>query len=159
MGFFNVEEYFKSINMEDRILVFDKSSATVEEAAKAVGTKPCQIAKTLSFLLKDEHILIFTDGDANFDNKNYKGLFSQKLKMIPFEQVEDFIGHSPGGVCPFAIKSNVSVYLDISLKRFDKVYPAAGDDHSAVMLSIKELEDCSGFKDWVDICKDWDNTL
>ena len=159
MSFFNVEQYFKSISMEDRILVFDKSSATVEEAAKAVGTKPCQIAKTLSFLLKDEPILVVTAGDTKVDNKKYKGFFSQKMKMIPFEQVEDFIGHSPGGVCPFAIKGNVTVYLDISLKRFDKVYPAAGNDHSAIMLSIKELEDCSGFKDWVDICKDPDNTL
>ena len=159
MSFFNVEEYFKSINMEDKILVFDKSSATVEEAAKAVETRPCQIAKTLSFLLKDKPILIVTAGDAKVDNKKYKGLFSQKMKMIPFDEVEYFIGHSPGGVCPFAIKSNVSVYLDISLKRFDKVYPAAGDDHSAVMLSIKELEDCSGFKDWVDVCKDWDDMV
>lgn len=149
-----VREYLKEYHMEDRILEFDVSSATVELAAQAVGCEPERIAKTMSFLVNEEVILIVTAGDVKIDNKKYKQHFHAKAKMIPFDDVEAYIGHAPGGVCPFGIKEGIPVYLDESLKKFDIVYPAAGNDHSAVKLTIAELESVSGAKKWVDVCKE-----
>lgn len=152
MSFENVKKYFDNAGLGQKVLTFDKSSATVAEAAETIGCEPKQIAKTMSFLLNDKPILIVTAGDAKVDNKKYKATFHQKAKMIPFDQVENYIGHIPGGVCPFAVNPDVTVYLDVSLKRFERVYPAAGNDHSAVALSLQELEDHSGYVDWVDTC-------
>ena len=148
--------YFDSVGLKERVKVFEQSSATVELAALAVGCEPAHIAKTMSFLQGDKSILIVTAGDARIDNKKYKSLFHQKAKMIPWDDVENHIGHAPGGVCPFAIKEDVETYLDVSLKRFETVYPAAGSDNSAVALSIEELETHSNSKGWIDVCKDWD---
>ena len=100
-------------------------------------------------------LLIVTAGDARIDNKKYKEHFHQKAKMIPGELVEQYVGHAPGGVCPFVIPEKTRVFLDVSLKRFEIVYPAAGTSNSAVELSIKELEDCSRSREWIDVCKDW----
>lgn len=152
MSYERVKEYFENVSMGERVMVFERSSATVEEAAKAVGCEPKQIAKTMSFLQKEGPALIVAAGDARVDNKKYKAEFCQKAKMIPGDQVETYIGHAPGGVCPFEVKPEVTVYLDISLKRFACVYPAAGSGHSAVKLSIPELEQHSGFTQWVDVC-------
>lgn len=152
MSFENVKSYFDRIHMGQRVMEFEQSSATVEEAALAVGCEPQQIAKTLSFLIGDDPILIVAAGDAKVDNKKYKAAFHKKAKMIPGELVENYIGHAPGGVCPFAVKQGVSVYLDVSLKRFSKVYPAAGNGNSAVELSIEELERFSSAVQWVDVC-------
>ena len=150
-----IKQYFDNLGLGQRIHVLDQSSATVEEAAIAVGCEPERIAKTMSFLLGDDPILIVTAGDARVDNKKYKDYFHQKAKMIPGELVENYIGHAPGGVCPFAIPQGTKVFLDISLKRFAIVYPAAGTSNSAVELSIKELEDSSGYTAWIDVCKGW----
>lgn len=120
MSYENVKSYFENVNMGQRLMVFEKSSATVEEAANAVGCEPKQIAKTLSFLQSEGPILIVTAGDARIDNKKYKALFHQKAKMIPGDQVESHIGHVPGGVCPFAVKPEVVTYLDVSLKRLKR---------------------------------------
>lgn len=155
MSFENVKKYFDGAGLGQRVIALEKSSATVEEAARAIGCEPKQIAKTMSFLLEDKPILIVTAGDARIDNKKYKDTFHQKAKMIPGELVEQYIGHAPGGVCPFALKPGVTVYLDISLKRFERVYPAGGNGHSAVDLTIEELKEYSGFSGWVDTCKDW----
>lgn len=155
MAFKEVKQYFEQFGMGQKVLDLDKSSATVEEAARAIGCEPCQIAKTMSFLIGEKPILIVTAGDARIDNKKYKTMFHKKAKMVPVAQVEKVIGHAPGGVCPFVIHPEVTVYLDISLKRFHKIYPAAGSDHSAVDLSLEELETYSHFTDWVDVCKDW----
>lgn len=155
MSYDKVKQYFDQIGLEQRVKNLERSSATVELAAQAIGCEPKQIAKTMSFLLDEKAILIVTAGDARVDNKKYKAFFHQKAKMIPGEQVEDYIGHAPGGVCPFAIKPDVVVYLDESLKRFEIVYPAAGSGHSAVELSINELEKYSGSIGWIDVCKDW----
>ncbi len=152
MSYERVKEYFESIDMGERVMVFEKSSATVEEAALAVGCEPKQIAKTMSFLQKEGPVLIVAAGDVRVDNKKYKAEFHQKAKMIPWEQVEEQTGHAPGGVCPFVVKPGVTIYLDVSLKRFETVYPAAGSGHSAVRLSIPELERYSGFMRWVDVC-------
>ena len=155
MSLEKVKQYFDNLGLGQRIHVLDQSSATVEEAAIAVGCEPERIAKTMSFLLGDDPILIVTAGDARVDNKKYKDYFHQKAKMIPGELVENYIGHAPGGVCPFAIPQGTKVFLDISLKRFAIVYPAAGTSNSAVELSIKELEDSSGYTAWIDVCKGW----
>ncbi|MCC8104307.1 MAG: YbaK/EbsC family protein [Clostridiales bacterium] len=157
MSFEKVQRYFDTVGLGERIIVPEKSSATVWEAANAIGCEPKQIAKTMSLFLEEKPILIVTAGDARIDNRKYKNTFHQKAKMIPAEQVEDAVGHAPGGVCPFAVNPDVTVYLDVSLKRFAFVYPAAGSGHSAVRLSMGELEEHSGYKEWVDVCKDWED--
>lgn len=156
MSYERVKAYFESAGMGNRVMKFERSSATVEEAAKAVGCEPKKIAKTMSFLQGDKPVLIVTAGDVKIDNKKYKAVFHQKAKMIPGDSVEGYIGHAPGGVCPFAILPGVPVYLDVSLKRFEKVYPAGGSGHSAVELSVEELEKYSDSAGWVDVCKDAD---
>lgn len=157
MAIEKVREYFRSLGMEDRVIEFATSSATVELAAQAAGTEPCRIAKTLSFLLEDGPILIVTAGDAKIDNAKYKAKFSTKAKMIPFEEVEARIGHGVGGVCPFAIHEGVQVYLDESLQRFTTVFPACGSSNSAIELTCAELEQYScAFVEWVNVCKGWE---
>ncbi len=153
MAIDKVREYFATYGLEDRIMEMDESSATVDLAAKAVGTEPERIAKTLSFLLGDQAILIVTAGDAKIDNRKYKDEFHAKAKMIPYDEVEQWIGHAPGGVCPFAVNDGVTVYLDDSLQRFDFVYPAAGSGNSAIELNLEELEKYSNAIGWIDVCK------
>lgn len=155
MSFENVKRYFENAGLRQRVITLEKSSATVIEAAEAIGCQPKQIAKTMSFFVNDKPILIVTAGDAKVDNKKYKDTFHQKAKMIPGEQVETCIGHAPGGVCPFAVHSDVTIYLDVSLKRFERVYPAGGNSHSAVNLSLEELKEHSNYAEWIDVCKDW----
>lgn len=155
MSYESVKRFFDGVGLSHRVKVLTQSSATVELAASAIGCEPARIAKTMSFLMDDKAILIVTAGDAKVDNKKYKAAFHQKARMIPSEQVENYIGHEPGGVCPFVLKPGVGVYLDVSLKRFQTVYPAGGDTHSAVELSLDELEAYSLAIGWVDVCKDW----
>ncbi len=156
MAIDKVKEYFSKYNMEDRIREFEVSSATVELAAQALGCEGKRIAKTLSFLKDDKAILIVAAGDAKIDNSKYKATFSCKAKMLSYEQVEEYIGHAVGGVCPFAIHDTVTVYLDESLKRFETVFPACGSSNSAIELTIPELEKYSNFTAWIDVCKDWE---
>ena len=145
--------YLEERGYGDRVQVFDVSSATVELAAAAVGTEPARIAKSLTFMVEGQPVMILCAGDARVDNKKYNGRFQKKAKMLSREEVIEHIGHDVGGVCPFGIKDGVDVYLDDSLKRFDKVYPACGSGNSAVELTIDELEDLSGSIGWVDVCK------
>lgn len=147
--------YFAAYGMQDRILEFPVSSATVELAALAVGCEPARIAKTLSFMAEEGPILIVAAGDAKVDNAKYKSRFHKKAKMLTADEASELIGHAVGGVCPFAINEGVSVYLDASLKRFETVFPACGSSNSAIELSIPELEQYSVFSDWVDVCKCW----
>lgn len=153
MSLEKVKQYFHEFGLEDRVKVLSQSSATVEAAAVAVGCEPARIAKTMSFLVGDEAILIVAAGDVKIDNKKYKEFFHQKAKMIPFDEVEKYVGHAPGGVCPFVIPEGVKVYLDVSLKRFEIVYPAAGTGSSAVELSVDELAKYSKMQEWIDVCK------
>ena len=148
------ENYLEQKGFLDHVIRLEASTATVAEAADALGVEPGMIAKTMSFLLDDQPILILTEGTARVENRKYKDTFHIKAKMIPFEDVEQWIGHAPGGVCPFGINDGVKVYLDESLRRFETVYPAAGDDHSAVKLTIPELEEVAGAVGWVDVCKE-----
>ena len=153
MSLEKVKSYFKNFNMDKRIIVLDSSSATVELAAKALGVEEARIAKTLSFLVDENPVLIVTAGDAKIDNKKYKEKFHTKAKMIPFDFVEKYIGHTPGGVCPFGVGENIEIYLDNSLKRFQTVFPAAGSSNSALELNMSELEKYSNSKEWIDVCK------
>jgi len=153
MSIERVREYFKTLGIEERILEFDVSSATVALAAEALHCEGCRIAKTLSFHVGEEVILIVTAGDAKIDNAKYKAYFKVKAKMLTFEEAEALIGHAVGGVCPFAVNPGVKVYLDTSLKRFDTVFPACGSPSSAIELTIPELEKYSGYLAWVDVCK------
>lgn len=154
MSLKEVKEYFRKYNLENRIKEFDVSSATVELAAKALNTEGKRIAKTMAFMVNDNSILIVTSGDMKIDNHKYKTLFGVKAKMLAQDELIEIIGHPMGGVCPFAIKNNVKVYLDISLKRFATVFPACGSSNSAIELSIPELEKYSNYLEWIDICKE-----
>ena len=154
MSLEKAKAYLAEKGYADHIIELEDSSATVQLAAQALGVEPGMIAKTMSFLIGEEAILILTEGTAKVDNRKYKDTFHMKAKMIPFEEVENWIGHAPGGVCPFGIKEGIKVYLDESLKQFDTVYPAAGNDHSAVKLTIAELEEVAGAAGWVDVCKE-----
>ena len=153
MSIEKVRSYFQTLGIADRIMEFDVSSATVELAAQAVSVEGARIAKTLSFLLGDGCILIVAAGDAKIDNKKYKAKFGAKAKMLAHDDVPEYIGHAVGGVCPFALNEGVDVFLDESLRRFDTVYPAAGNAASAVRLTPDELERCAAPCTWVDVCK------
>ncbi len=155
MAIEKVKAYFKQHGMEDRVQEFEVSSATVELAAEALHCEPCRIAKTLSFLVDEHPILIVAAGDARIDNPKYKARFGTKAKMLTPDEVQTRIGHAVGGVCPFAVDPGVVVYLDISLKRFQTVFPACGSSNSAIELTIEELEKYSGYTAWIDVCKGW----
>lgn len=156
MSIERVRDYFRKYRMEDRVLEFQVSSATVELAAQALNCEPKRIAKTLSFMGKDQAVLIVTAGDAKINNAKYKAKFGVKAKMLAPDEVETLIGHGVGGVCPFGINEGVPVYLDDSLKRFQTVFPACGSSNSAIELTIPELENYSNFVEWVDVCKGWE---
>lgn len=154
MSIEKVKQYFKNFNLEDKILEFPVSSATVELAAKALGCEEARIAKTLSFKTEDGAILIVCTGDVRIDNSKFKAHFKSKAKMLQFEEVENLIGHAVGGVCPFAINKGVKVFLDDSLKRFETVFPACGSANSAIELTICDLEKYTdSFCGWVDVSK------
>ena len=155
MSLEKARERHKKFDADNRIIEFDVSSATVELAAEAVGCEPARIAKTLSFRTNDGVILIVAAGDTKIDNPKYKARFGCKARMLAFEEVEPEIGHMVGGVCPFGVNANVTVYLDESLRRFKTVFPACGSANSAIEVTIPELEKFSGFKAWVDVCKGW----
>ena len=150
-----VKAYFAQFGMQERVLEFPVSSATVELAAQAAGVIPARIAKTLSFLVEDRPVLVVTAGDAKIDNPRFKAQFHQKAKMLSAEQVDAMIGHSVGGVCPFAIPDSIEVYLDVSLQRFETVFPAAGSGNSAIELTCEELQRYGKARAWVDVCKAW----
>lgn len=153
MSLEKAKKYLEENGFADRIIILEESTATVAQAAEALGVEPGMIAKTMSFIKDGKAMLVLTEGNARVDNRKFKDAFGVKAKMIPFDEVEGLVGHAPGGVCPFGVNKGVPVYLDESLKNFETVYPAAGNDHSAVKLSVKELESVSEAVVWVDVCK------
>ncbi len=155
MSIEKVRAYFAAQGIEDRIQEFPVSSATVELAAQALGVEGKRIAKTLSFLVGDQCVLIVAAGDAKVDNPKYKAQFHTKAKMLPHDLVPEYVGHAVGGVCPFAVKEGVAIYLDESLRRFETVFPAAGSANSAIELTIPELERYAQTAQWIDVCKGW----
>ena len=150
----SVIEHLKKYHMENRIITVNSSSATVKEAASALGTEEARIAKTLSFKLKDKVILIVIKGDMKIDNAKYRHTFGEKAHMLSHDEVEELTGHPVGGVCPFGVKEGVEIYLDESLKVFDTVYPACGAPNNAIKISIPELEKVTNYSEWVDLCKE-----
>ena len=157
MSIEKAKAYLRQFGAEDRVIEFPVSSATVELAAEAAHCEPARIAKTLSFRTNDGVILIVAAGDTKIDNPKYKARFGCKARMLAFEEVEPEIGHAVGGVCPFALPADVKTYLDVSLRRFETVFPAVGSAASAIELTCDELERCCGanFAAWVDVCKAW----
>ena len=153
MSIEKAKAYLEKFGLADKVIEFEVSSATVELAAKALDCEPCMIAKSLTFSVNEKAVMILAAGDAKVDNHKYKDFFGTKSKMLSPDEVENLIGHSIGGVCPFGINDGVDVYLDVSMKRFDYIYPAAGSSNSAIKLTLDELEKCSGAKAWIDVCK------
>ena len=153
MSIGKVKAYFETKGMKERVLEFETSSATVALAAQALGCDENRIAKTLSFHVGERVVLVVAAGDAKIDNPKYKAFFGAKAKMLAYEEAETLIGHAVGGVCPFAVNEGVEVYLDESLKRFQTVFPACGSSNSAIELTLLELEEHSGYTQWVDVCK------
>ena len=153
MAIDKVREYMKKYGRENDIMEFGVSSATVSEAAQAIGCDEASIAKTLSFIVNNIPIVIVVAGDKKIDNRKYKDYFHGKAKMVPYDKLAEIIGHEAGGVCPFGLNEGVLVYLDKSLKEHDIVYPACGSHNSAIKLSIDELENITNFEDWIDVSK------
>jgi prolyl-tRNA editing enzyme YbaK/EbsC (Cys-tRNA(Pro) deacylase) len=154
MSYITAKKHLEENNLDDRIIEFNTSTATVALAAKALGVSDGEIAKSMSFIVNDNPILVVVAGDKKIDNHKYKDEFKVKAKMISFDDVETLIGHKAGGVCPFGINDNVRVYLDLSLKKYEYVYPACGTSNTAVKLLINELEKASKYIKWVDVCKE-----
>lgn len=155
MSYERVKEFFDAKGLGDRVVVREQIGDTVEHAARSIGCKPAQIAKTMSFIVDGKPVLIVMTGDTKIDNQKYKAQFHQKAVMVPLLEVEEKIGHAPGAVCPFAIREDVPVYLDLSLKRFATIYTAGGSLNSTVTLTVDELEQYASPVAWVDVCKDW----
>ena len=153
MSIENVRKYLKKYDLDDKVIELADETGTVEQAAAALGCEGKQIAKTMAFNVLDKAVLVLLAGDTKVDNSKFKAFFGVKAKMLTAEELDNLVGHKMGGVCPFDVKEDVKVYLDESLKRFEIVYPAAGTDHSAVKLTIPELEKSSNYISWVDIGK------
>lgn len=156
MSFEKAKAHLEKRNLGERIKEFPVSSATVELAAQAAGVIPARICKTISFKSPDGAILVCTAGDTKIDNKGFKEKFGVKAKMLSPEEVVEYTGHEIGGVCAFGIENpNTKVYADVSLKRFDTVFPACGSSNSAVEMTPDELYDATDSIEWVDVCKNW----
>lgn len=153
MSYQKAKEFLESKNLAQHIIRLDEKSGTVEEAANALGVTEAEIAKTLSFIVDENPILIVLEGTAKIDNKKYRHTFHTKAKMIPFESVEPIVGHGVGGVCPFGVNEGIKIFFDESLRKFEKVYPAVGDDHTAAELSVAEMEAAVQPAAWVDVAK------
>lgn len=153
MSLEKAKAYLKKYNLDKDVMEFEVSSATVEEASKAIGCEEKEIVKTLSFIVDEKPILIAVAGDSKIDNGKFKAEFHTKAKMIPFEDVERLTGHAVGGVCPFGANEDVAVYLDESIKRFDTIYPACGSSNSAIKLSLEQMEKITNYEKWIDVCK------
>lgn len=152
-----VRDYLAQFGLADKVQEFSTSSATVELAAQAAGVIPARIAKSLTFKVEDKAVILVTAGDAKVDNPKFKAAFHTKAKMLSPEEVEQLVGHAVGGVCPFAIKDTAEVYLDVSMKRFPTIFPAAGSANSAVELTCEQLEQAAqNFQGWGDFCKAWE---
>ena len=154
MSIERVRKYFEELGIEDRIREFDSSSATVALAAEAIGCEENRIAKSIALHQGDDTVLVVASGDMKIDNAKYKAQFNTKAKMLSYDEAEPLTGHAVGGVCPFALNEGVKVYLDVSLKRFETVFPACGSSNSVIELTIEELEKYSGYISWVDVCKE-----
>jgi len=155
VGIKQVRQYFQRYGRDNDIMEFDISSATVELASQALNIEPALIAKTLSFSSNGGAMLVVTAGDAKVDNGKFKSVFGFKARMLKPDEVMEYTGHPVGGVCPFGLARDLPVYLDVSLQRFEFVYPACGSGNSAIKLTLPELETYSSSRGWIDVCKNW----
>lgn len=153
-----VKKYFEQYGLRDHVIEFEESSATVELAAQRLGVAPARIAKTLSFVVDDGCVLVVTAGDAKIDNKKFKTFFGQKANMVKAEDVVRLTGHEVGGVCPFDNPPEVRTFTDISMKRFETVFPACGGAKSAIELTPEKVFEYGRAVQWVDLCKEWQET-
>ena len=153
MAIEKVKKYFAEIGEPERVVEFEELTATSQQAADVLGCEVGRIAKTISVFVDKKPVLILLSGDMNLDNKKFKAQFKCRPSMIPVAEVENYIGHAVGGTCPFAVNDGVKIFLDESLKRFDFVYPAAGNDKSVVKLQLDELEKYIKSSGWVDVAK------
>ena len=153
MSLERAKNYLKIYGLDEAVMEFDVSSATVAEAAVAIGCAPEEIAKSISFMVDGAAILVVASGNSKIDNSKFKAEFATKAKMLAFEEVEPLIGHAVGGVCPFGVCENVKIDLDVSLKDYETIYPACGSSNSAIKLTPQELEKIVPFVKWVDVCK------
>lgn len=150
-----VRDYLEPFGVAQKIVEFDQSSATVELAARDLGCEPALIAKTMACVVDDSAVLVVCAGDAKLWSSAFKKQFGTKPRFVPADDLPQMVGHPMGGVCPFAVKPGVHTYLDVSLCRFDRVFPAAGSANSAIGLTLPQLERCSASAGWVDVCKGW----
>lgn len=148
-----VKKYLKKYGLEGNIIELSSSLATVSDAAKSLGCSEAEIAKSMAFSLRDGYIVVVMSGDVKIDNSKYKATFHEKAHMVSPDLLESVIGHPMGGVCPFALKEGVKVYLDESLKRFSFVYPSCGSPNNAIKLTLEELERVSEYTEWIDVTK------
>lgn len=155
MSYEAVKRYFEAAGVEEKVFELDSSSITIDLAAKALGCVVGQAAKTMCFDVSNAPILIVAAGDAKIDNRKFREQFQQKARMFPQDEVGVRVGHNPGALCPFAVNEGVQIYLDISLKRFETIFTAAGNEHSAAKVTLGELEEYSHADGWVDVCKGW----
>ncbi len=155
MSYIKAKKHLQAKGLENKITTHEDTIDTVEHAAQQVGCSEAEIAKTLSFLVDDQPLIIVMAGDGKVNSSKFKSFFHTKPRMMPRDMVNERIGHEPGGVCPFGVNEGIPIWLDISMKRFDIVHPAGGDEYTSVALTIEELErsiDCAG---WCDVCKGW----
>ena len=157
MSAVNVRKYLSEKGMEERITIHSETIDTVEHAAQQIGCSEAEIAKTLSFIAEGKPVIVVMAGDARVNSSKFKGQFHEKPHMIPRDEVAEMTGHVPGGVCPFALPEDIPVWLDISMKRFEYVHPAGGDEHTSVKLTPAELEAVSQAAGWCDVCKGWED--
>ncbi len=156
MSFIKVQEHLKAKGLEDKITIHKDTIDTVEHAAQQIGCTEAEIAKTLSFLVDDQPVIVVMAGDGRVNSSKFKAVFHTKPHMVPRDRVNELIGHEPGGVCPFGVNPGVTIWLDISMKRFPVVHPAGGDEYTSVALTIEELERSVDFDGWCDVCKGWE---
>ncbi len=156
MSFEKAKEYLREKGLEDKITIHKETIDTVEHAAQQIGCTEAEIAKTLSFLVDDQPVIVVMAGDGKVNSSKFKAVFHTKPHMVPRDQVNELIGHEPGGVCPFGVKAGVPIWLDISMKRFDVVHPAGGDEYTSVALTIGEMEQSVELSGWCDVCKGWE---
>ena len=152
----NVKNFLAAKGFEDRITEHKNLIDTVEHAAQQIGCSEAEIAKTLSFIVDDKPVIVVMAGDGRVNSSKFKALFHTKPSMIPRDKVEEITGFLPGGVCPFGIPDGIPVWLDVSMKRFEYVHPAGGNEYTSVKLTPDELETCSEAVGWCDVCKGWE---
>ncbi len=155
----NVKKWLYERGFGDRLSEHDQTIDTVEHAAQQIGCSEAEIAKTLSFLVDDKPVIIVMAGDGRVNSSKFKAQFHSKPSMVPRDRVEALIGFLPGGVCPFGVPDGIPVWLDISMKRFEYVHPAGGNEFTSVKLTPEELEKATDFVGWCDVCKGWENCI